>query len=823
MSKWVDEIKEFHQLVTPDGQIYDLTVPSKQGRWVINSQGWGMPGVEWLTQQAPFQHGATVLDYRLQPRTIQLMVRQSYCSRDDYWAGRQRLIDAVRPNRTPINFTDYWTPRSQYQGGGSYPAGNDQRSITALAEFNGLLYGATGEDGSGTGGVLMVWDGAGAWVVADAQPRGYWYDHSTYYNAECIECLCSVVMDTPIFDNVRSGQSPEVSHMEGYDSYATMDTPLERFSQEFTPDEDCYLSDVQVLIYQTGLTGRVQVDVYLADADGLPYGNVLTSASMDASYLSTADPGAWTIFGDQAGPDSQWSVKNLVLKAGVSYAFAVWADSAVTGESLNWRWDSAAGPSDPVGGFSVNGGTSWVATAAWSMFRVWKQDFIWTKTGEQLNRPLLLAGTSHNHGMVVPWDGKWLEEMSYWGGGRTAVHDILQWADVDGDIYVVGEAGWLYRFTIDIDTGEGGYTIAGLPKHSTDGLCLASFDDGNGVGFHIYYGASNGRLYRWDGVDGNQVDQVCGAPEAETAIWDLVVHNGQLYGCTGPNGYLVRYDVAGGHWDVVSQSLNSPIRTLKAWKGRLYGAGDDGHLYRWDEATTWEVVLHEYTGDGGTEAILSSIVYQSRFFFGTKDGAYLLEWMHQRTYSVPQCTVLRRLLSTGAKRDLCVYIAEGPQFDPNEPGWDEFNFTEMLRFIAYNPVMFDPTVVVVPYLLGSGSVSVWEDVSYEGTWESHPSLILAGPLINPIIINEGLDLFIQLNYTIPDGDVVTVDLDNGTITDQDSQNLIGSVSAESALAAFRLAPTPELAGGVNRIRLVASGAGANSDFEIQYHNRYIGI
>jgi hypothetical protein len=819
MSKWAEPIKEFHQLVTPDGEVYDLTAPSREGRWVMNSQGWGMPGVEWLTQQAPFQHGATVMDYRLQPRTLQLMVRQNYCNRDDYWAGRQALIDAVRPNRTPISFKDYWTPRSQYQGGGSYPAGDDQKSIMALAEFNGLLYGGTGEDGSGTGGILLVWDGAGAWVQAEGQVVVDDHALGVLY-AEQIECLCPVVMDTPIFETVRSGQSYECWHTAGYDAYATMDSPLERFCQAFTPDEDCYLSDVQIMLYQSSLTGKVWVEIYLADASGLPTGGILTSASMDAAYLDTSDPGDWAMFGDQGGPDSQWSVANLALTSGTTYVMAVWADSAATGESLTWHFQSGAGPAGEEAGYSTNGGTTWAASASHAMFVVWKQDFAWEKTGEYEDRPLLLAGTSHNRGMVVPWDGAWLDYMGYFGGGKDAINDIIQYS-VDGKVYCVGEDLYLYEYTIDMTTAQGDFTATAHCHTATDGRCLAEYDDGGGS--DIYCGADNGRLYKWDGTVGGNMDQVCAAPGVETVIWDLVVHNGELFGCTGPNGYLVRYDVAGGHWDVVSQSLGNDIRTLKSWKGRLYGMGDDGHLYRWNDVDTWTVILHEYTGEGAAEQILSSIVYNSRFFAGTQTGAYLLEWVHERTYSVPQCTVLRRLLSTGAKRDLCVYIAEGPQFDPNEPGWDEFNFTEMLRFIAYNPVMYDPDVVSVPYLFGTGSISDYEDITYTGTWETHPTLILTGPLTNPMILNEGLDLFIQLAYEIPDGDVVTIDLEDGTITDQDNQNLVGAVTAESALSTFRLAPTPELTGGVNRVRLVASDAGANSDFEVQYYRRYIGI
>lgn len=824
MSKWADPIQEFHQLVTPDGQVYDLTAPSRQGRWVLNSQGWGMPGVEWLTQQTPFQHGSSVLDYRLQPRVLQLMVRQNFCKRDDYWSGRQALIDAVRPNRTPIAFRDYWTPRSQYQGGGSYPLGADQTSITDLEAFNGLLYGSTGEDGSGTGGLLMVWDGAGAWVNADGQASA----HDAFGNlrtAQCINCLAAVTMDTPIFEVVRSGQSYECSHTAGDDTDLLMNSDIVWYGQAFIPDEDCYLSDIQVRLWQSGLTGKVWCYFYEGDGTGKPTGDPLTMASMDADHITAAVAGGWVFFGDQGAPEAHWTVEDIALTAGQQYVAVIWADEAEAAKTLNWRAQAGAGPAGEETVWSADGGTSWAAVADHTMFVMWKQGFANTKTGEREDRPLLLAGCSKNFGIVVPWDGEWLHDMGAIWFYVPNIYDILQWTK-DGKVYCAGgqggDAGDLCRYEIDMTTGEGSLTsVCAEHANDHDTRCLAAYDDGTGS--HIYGGTDDGRLLKWDGTDGTTWLQICAATGAETIIHDLLVHNGALFGCTGPNGYLVRYDVAGGHWDVVTGAAGQAIRTLQSWRGRLYGAGVDGHLYRWNDSNAWEVILHEYTGEGSAEEVLSSIIYDNRFMVGTQDGAYLLEWMHERTYSVPQCTVLRRLLSNGQKRDLCVFIAEGPQFDPDEPGWDEFAFTEMLRFIAYNPVMFDPAVQIETYLLGTGSISEYEDITYPGTWETHPTLVLTGPLTNPQVLNETIDEFIQLAYEIPDGDVVTIDLENGTVLNQDNLNLIGTVTAESSLATFRLVPNPEATGGVNRIRLVAAEAGANSDFEVQYFNRYIGI
>jgi len=93
------QIEEYHQYIAPDGKVYDLSVASRKGRWVMQSSGWGMPPIEYITQRGAFQHGETVKDYFLQPRVIQLLINQSFCDRQGLWDGRASLLDAVRPNR----------------------------------------------------------------------------------------------------------------------------------------------------------------------------------------------------------------------------------------------------------------------------------------------------------------------------------------------------------------------------------------------------------------------------------------------------------------------------------------------------------------------------------------------------------------------------------------------------------------------------------------------------------------------------------------------------------------------------------------------------
>lgn len=90
---------EFWTYTAPDGAVYNLTVPAKIGRWVISDDGTGLPPIDYITQRGPSQHGATVTDFFLLPRVIQLLVRNQACDRNGYWTQRAALLNGLRPNR----------------------------------------------------------------------------------------------------------------------------------------------------------------------------------------------------------------------------------------------------------------------------------------------------------------------------------------------------------------------------------------------------------------------------------------------------------------------------------------------------------------------------------------------------------------------------------------------------------------------------------------------------------------------------------------------------------------------------------------------------
>jgi len=146
--------------------------------------------------------------------------------------------------------------------------------------------------------------------------------------------------------------------------------------------------------------------------------------------------------------------------------------------------------------------------------------------------------------------------------------------------------------------------------------------------------------------------------------------------------------------------------------------------------------------------------------------------------------VLRKTLPDGTKRDISVIISEGMRFTPrNTEAWDEYAFTGVIRFIAHDPTFFDPTEEEITFslsisdhlvfpvtlingagedmLFGESTINDTQTISYAGTWLSYPTIVLTGPMENPIIENTTTDEKIELGYNISVGEIVTVVLEYG--------------------------------------------------------------
>lgn len=204
--------------------------------------------------------------------------------------------------------------------------------------------------------------------------------------------------------------------------------------------------------------------------------------------------------------------------------------------------------------------------------------------------------------------------------------------------------------------------------------------------------------------------------------------------------------------------------------------------------------------------------------------------------------ILRIVETDGTIRDLSVFITEGPRFEPRVSGeWDEWAFMEVLRFIAHDPVAFDPTEVTAtfaivlaaslvfpitfPITFGSGVVDDTLVIAYPGTWLTFPVITIVGPIELPRIDNNTTGEKIEFTIDIAPGRTITIDLTEGnkTVVDDLGINLIGAITPDSDLGTFHIAPDPEAPGGINTLRLRGDNPTGATSVSLAYFERYFGF
>ncbi len=203
---------------------------------------------------------------------------------------------------------------------------------------------------------------------------------------------------------------------------------------------------------------------------------------------------------------------------------------------------------------------------------------------------------------------------------------------------------------------------------------------------------------------------------------------------------------------------------------------------------------------------------------------------------------LRLVETDGTMRELNVFIQDGPRFEARRSSqWDEHAFQEVLRFIAHDPVAFNPAQVTATFSLnlaaqlvfpitfpiqfGNGLVDDTLNISYLGTWRELPVITIVGPIEDFRIDNTTTGEFIRFTADIGPARTVTIDLREGfkTVRDDLGNNLIGIVTSDSDLARVHLAPDPEAPSGVNVIRVRGTNPTGSTSVLLSYFDRYFGF
>ena len=213
--------------------------------------------------------------------------------------------------------------------------------------------------------------------------------------------------------------------------------------------------------------------------------------------------------------------------------------------------------------------------------------------------------------------------------------------------------------------------------------------------------------------------------------------------------------------------------------------------------------------------------------------------------------ILRKIFPGNVRRDLTVTILEGPKFEPRGNDWDEFSFQEMLRFIAYDPLYFNPVAQIAtiehqciataggfpyifPFLFDAGECQLifpitfpitfdtfnrTYQINYIGNWEDFPTIRVTGPSSSCVITNTTTGKVLEVIYSLAAGEYYDINLAYGykTITKNDGANLLAYLDDDSDLTDWSLEP------GVNNLTITMLGASASSVVTITYYERYLGI
>lgn len=102
-----------------------------------------------------------------------------------------------------------------------------------------------------------------------------------------------------------------------------------------------------------------------------------------------------------------------------------------------------------------------------------------------------------------------------------------------------------------------------------------------------------------------------------------------------------------------------------------------------------------------------------------------------------------------------------------------------------------------------------------GNANSYPILKLTGPLTNPFIQNTAVNKTMQLNYTIPAGSVVTIDMLNKTIMLNGTSSILSVKTSDSEW--WGIVP------GNNNINFATNTSADTGNLDITFFNAYLGV
>lgn len=204
-------------------------------------------------------------------------------------------------------------------------------------------------------------------------------------------------------------------------------------------------------------------------------------------------------------------------------------------------------------------------------------------------------------------------------------------------------------------------------------------------------------------------------------------------------------------------------------------------------------------------------------------------------------TKLRFTLPDGSVRQLDVVYDGDLTLPSNDKTGLLHKVAVSLR--AANPTFYDPvgtavnfqvavnsasfTVPVsVPVGVGTSLLDQTTQIAYEGDWKASPLITLIGPVTSPKI--ENLTTGEKLSFpglAINAGERLIIDTSyaGAHVVDGNGTTKLSTLSDDSDLTTFHLAPDPDAFDGVNDVRVTGTAATTQTAVYLSYNARYLGI
>lgn len=256
------------------------------------------------------------------------------------------------------------------------------------------------------------------------------------------------------------------------------------------------------------------------------------------------------------------------------------------------------------------------------------------------------------------------------------------------------------------------------------------------------------------------------------------------------------------------------------------------------DAADYRIV--NYPIPGQDNARVSSAFYDARTITlqGIINGATPTDYQNNRIALAQACAINRDQYGYPSLTKLSFTTLDGNSYfiyvQPKKPVFDMTYLTwtkYQLTLLAPDPRLYGvnqatsgsvgtivgggfvlPVILPITSSAASGGTGA---VTNSGTTDSHPIITFTGPLTSPYLHNLTTGYAFQLDYTIPGGSSVVVDMYNKTVLLNGSTNLIAVVDSLSTW--FTITP------GANSFTLSTSSGSDTGNVQISCYSAWAGL